>query len=949
VVIGIDATRNAPLIERADDLDRVVGLLDRAAEGHGSLVCLEGPPGIGKTALLTTVVGIARHRRMRVLHARGGELERDFSHGVVRALFESTMLGLSSREREVLLAGAAALAGPVVGLDEPTSSMEEHAVLHGLYWLCVNLTSGGPVLLVIDDAQWADAASLRFVVYLARRVRELPLLLLVAGRPAESDKNQMLLDAAVAAGDDALIRPAPLTAAGTREFLQGRFAHVELEFTHACHEVTAGNPFLLQELTETLCRDGITADRFGAQRVRELGPPSVSTSVRRRLQRLPSEAGRVARAVAVLGTATPQRHAAALAGLDISTAARCVDVLAAADILIPDEPLDFVHPLVRRVIYDAIPAGERSLSHARAASLLIEAGAAPESVAPHLLATRPSGDATIVDLLRRAASRSAERGDPKAAVTYLRRAVQEPPLTEVRSAVLRELGRAEVTAGDPEGVENLREALTGIDAAIDRAPVARELATGLVLLGRYTAAVDILERAIADLPDSAADLAQRVRAELVTVARLHPETYEISMRHGERLEEALSGGTLPHRDALASLALHRLIAGASAADVASLATQAVEDWSLGEGAVESIVVYDALAALWATDEVNAARRAHDTAVDSARRCGSLIAFARGSAFRAQLRYRHGALAEAEADARAALDVSEPAWPVTRMALGGLVEVLIDRGRLDEAEHALREYGGDGEIPFTFIADVLMWARVRLRAAQGRLGDTTTDLHEFERRERSWPGRCPVWFPYRSLQALTLLADGDPERARRKAAEEVDRARHWGTAAAEGQALRVLGLVSGGPSGLAMLHDAVAALARSPARLEHARAVTDLGAALRRTGQRAAARDTLAEGLDLASRCGAEAIASRAREELHLAGARPRRDRRTGVSALTASELRVARMARAGMTNREIAQALFVTLRAVQLHLTHVYRKLDITSREALGTALGDEEKLRYQP
>jgi ATP/maltotriose-dependent transcriptional regulator MalT len=566
-----------------------------------------------------------------------------------------------------------------------------------------------------------------------------------------------------------------------------------------------------------------------------------------------------------------------------------------------------------------------------------------------MLATRPCGDATIVDLLRKAASRSAERGDPKAAATYLRRAVQEPPSTDVRSAVLRELGRAEVTAGELDGVENLRDALTGIDAAVDRAPVARELATGLVMLGRYAAAVEILDRAIADLPDSATDLAIQVRAELTTVARLHPTTCEISIRHGDRLEAALRDGTLPHRDALATLALHRLIGGASATDVASLATRAVEDWSLGEGAVETIVVYDALAALWTTDEVDAARRAHDMAVESARRCGSLIAFARGSAFRAQLHHRHGALAEAEADARASLEVSEPAWPVTRMALGGLVEVLIDRGRLDEADHMLRTYRGDSEIPFTFIADHLLWARCRLRVAQGRRGDGASDLHEFERRERSWPGRCPVWFPYRSLQALILLAEGDRDRARSKAAEEVDRARPWGTAAAEGQALRVLGLVNGGPSGLAMLHDAVAALARSPARLEHARAVTDLGAALRRAGQRAAARDTLAEGLDLASRCGGDAIASRAREELHLAGARPRRDRRTGLTALTASELRVARMARDGMTNREIAQALFVTLRAVQLHLTHVYRKLGITSREALGSALVDDENLRHQP
>jgi DNA-binding CsgD family transcriptional regulator len=124
-------------------------------------------------------------------------------------------------------------------------------------------------------------------------------------------------------------------------------------------------------------------------------------------------------------------------------------------------------------------------------------------------------------------------------------------------------------------------------------------------------------------------------------------------------------------------------------------------------------------------------------------------------------------------------------------------------------------------------------------------------------------------------------------------------------------------------------------------LEHARALADLGAALRRAGCRAEAREPLRAGLDLAHRQGAWALAERARTELVASGARPRRVLLSGVDALTPSERRVADMAAAGRTNREIAQALFVTARTVEGHLTHVFQKLGLESRAELPRALAD--------
>jgi DNA-binding NarL/FixJ family response regulator len=198
---------------------------------------------------------------------------------------------------------------------------------------------------------------------------------------------------------------------------------------------------------------------------------------------------------------------------------------------------------------------------------------------------------------------------------------------------------------------------------------------------------------------------------------------------------------------------------------------------------------------------------------------------------------------------------------------------------------------------------------------------------------------PGAFQWRPLAAEALALLGEHEPATELIESELESCRRYGSPRALGIAMRVAGRIDHDGRGVETLRSAVAELARTPARLDHALALVELGAALRRTRRSVEARGPLRDGLSGARGCGARALAERAHEELVATGARPRKIVRAGLDALTSSERRVARMAAGGMTNKEIAQALFVTVRTVEAHLHHTYQKLEISSRTELGAAL----------
>ena len=424
---------------------------------------VEGEPGIGKTALLATVLREATGGGCTVLAATGGELERAFAWGVVRQLFEPLVYGASGRRS--LLRGAASLARPVLGVTDADAAAaggdSSFAAQHGLYWLTANLVDDGPAVIVVDDAHWADPASLQFLIYLSRRCAELPVLVVVGLRPAEPGAPEALLRALRGLPRSAVLEPSGLSQTAVRALIERRLASLPgAAFLRASLDVTGGNPFLLEELLRALGEDAWLPDEQVAARVRALGPRSIGHAVLGRLATMQSQALALARAVAVLEVDADLGTAAVLAEIDVAEAQAAADTLIAAQVFASELPLRFAHPILRQAVYADLPIGWRSNAHTRAARALEERGADADRVVVHLLTSDPSGDESAVRLLRGAAERALARGAPDAATSLLERALAEPPDTDCRGSLLFELGHAERCTGRLDAaVGHLREAL----------------------------------------------------------------------------------------------------------------------------------------------------------------------------------------------------------------------------------------------------------------------------------------------------------------------------------------------------------------------------------------------------------------------------------------------------------------------------------------------------------
>jgi DNA-binding CsgD family transcriptional regulator len=547
----------------------------------------------------------------------------------------------------------------------------------------------------------------------------------------------------------------------------------------------------------------------------------------------------------------------------------------------------------------------------------------------------------VVSTLRQAAERSLAQGAAEAAIGYLTRALDGQTDRATRADVLVELGLAERRTNGPAAADHLRAGLELLADPTRRGAVALEFGRALWFTDRISDALAVFQQALHGVDQKRdPDLYELLLAELISSAWWDAQTFPVAEAAiGELDLDALHGGlgseillgTMAHYEY--QLALHRERA-------LELARQALAPGNLL--ASGSIAFYYAAMVLPQSGRLDEAVAMFDQAVAQARRRGDIFNVAFMLMWRGYCQTRRGDLRAAVADLREALDlcVAHGMLVARQYNIAFLALALLEQGEADEAARVIDQGDFPEQLPLDRVHFV--WFRLsrgRLRIETGNPALGAEELLQVGETVRLVPFDNPSSVPWRSWAAEGLRLLDRNDDARVLAEEGLALARRWGDPYAIGASLRALGLVEGGTAGIGLLREAVEVLAGSEARLEHARALVDLGAALRRANRRTEARERLREGVDLAGRIGAFGLAERANGEIAATGARPRKVVPTGLDALTPSERRVAQLATEGLSNKEIAQTLFVTIKTVEVHLSHAYRKLDIRSRVQLHKAL----------
>ena len=427
------------LVERDEEVDTINGLLDGLDHGSGGLVVLEGPMGRGKTRILAHASGEARSRGVAVAAARSSAVEQPFGFGVVRQLFQPVVDDPS--QPDTVGVDGTELARDVLQHVCDDSDVDGFAVLHSLYRLTVALAADRPLLILVDDLHWTDVASMRFLAYLAKRIADHPVAILVALRPGEADVGNGLVDALVVDCRRHL-RLAPLSHDATRTLVEDRLGPAAGAFVDVCHRTTDGNPLLLEQVLGALACESIPPDVSHCDTVRALGSRAISDVVSLRLRRMPADAVAVARSVAVLGADADIGTLVRIADLSDARMLDALDLLVRSDLL-RDDPPRFVHPVVGDAVYAMMSAAERSIHHERAIAVLRPLGIPPDRLGAHALEAPRRGDGATVALLRAAARDALGRGAGDLGRRLLQRALEEPALGLEREDVLAELAAAE--------------------------------------------------------------------------------------------------------------------------------------------------------------------------------------------------------------------------------------------------------------------------------------------------------------------------------------------------------------------------------------------------------------------------------------------------------------------------------------------------------------------------
>ncbi|MFI6056090.1 AAA family ATPase [Streptomyces violascens] len=918
------------LIERTAELHVLDAALSRALESNGTAVLIDGPSGIGKSTLLAEAATRVLKHETWVLRAHCCPQEARTPWAAVRQLLDPCL----SDEDHSLLDGSQD-PPPPAGHDGASLPVDR---FHHLYLTLLRLSRQAPLALLVDDAQHADDLSQQWLAYLARRLHGARIALAVATRTAPGATGGVLAAELAACPDFSRLRPRPLSAQGTAHWLADKLGPtLDAQTAEVCHRAVGGNPGLLAGAGEALARTGAPAAQITPEHASALCDRALLRALPILLSRHATAVTAVATAVTALDRVSDLPLLARTAGgIDASDAEQAVTALEDAGLLHAGPPWQPTSAAIAQAL--TAQAGEHALDllRSRAAEALRDLGAGAAEIADMLLRTAPDGQHWRVPVLHEAARAARERPDPPVARGYLLRALAEPPADADHPPLLALLGTTEVHLDPEAAVGHLRAALAGEEDTGIRAGLVPSLAEALARTGRAEEAVALLDELADRIGEGDRETLYRLWAQ--GILALLEETPQVADAWIARnnIADDLAGTSPGQRLLLAALALKTTLTGQCAHTAAHLADRALArpvPWE--EPALTAAL---ATTALLHADRLSDAAHSCDQLLGNNAHRQPAPLRSLFMAIRAKIAHRMGDLASALTLSRQALAVATTGQRYQPYATAQLINALLDVGDVEEAEHICRvSYQGPADHHWSWA--VLYAARARNLDAHQRYQDALGELDACARQMRDGGYDNPALVPWRSHAALVHQRLGNDRTARDLADEELVLARRWGSPHTIATSLRTLGRLRTGADAVTHLQEAVALLEATPARYALALTLVDLGEALHSVDRLSEARTVLRQALDLADASGASPLSERAHRALVATGARPRRRRQSGVSALTEGEQRIATLAATGMDNQAIAAALYVSRRTVEFHLTHVYRKLAIAGRADLGSAL----------
>ncbi|MER6537726.1 ATP-binding protein [Streptomyces sp. 900105755] len=875
----------APLWEREEEIAAVTEALDVLCADRstaGNLLVIRGEAGLGKTALLAETRRIAERRGCTVWSTRGVETLRSVPFHVVRQLLQPALVSLLPEEAREYLGDWYEIAGPALGITDPGDRQADpQGVCDGLVAAVRRLAKRDwPLVLLIDDAHWADQETLAWLAAFVERLDDLSVLVLVARRPGEvSGDSARHLDAVAAAAGRPVRTVSALTPDATAGLTRATLGeHADAPFCREVWAVTGGNPYETVELLAKVQDSELEPVEAQAGELRALNRSARGGGLVTRLEGLGVDATRFAWAAAILGTGISVDLVAQLASMAVDDAERCAELLRTARILTAPDPagsrprtgdLEFVHPLIATAVYNSIPPAMCTAMHGIAAQIVLDDGRGIAEASRHLLKVHPDDDEELVEQLRDAAKEHLAVGAPDAARRCLERALREPPLPEVHARVLYELGCATLLTNPAVTIGHLRSALgmPGLSGP-ERVDAVFRLSQALLHNDQLEEAVRTVEAEAARHEEGPA----RLRLQAVQFMWEGIAGEAVSARRSERLADlaaTCTGRDNSERALLMLRGFDLLIQGESAEEVVELCDRSLVNgrlapglgWTDTEWGIELLLM---LANSYVyTDRLDRAESLYNEALrayESSGWSGGHLALAH--AYVGLGHRRRGRLRDAETSLRESLRIAERVGrglPLYWTATCNLVDTLLARGHVQQAWETAEQYGFAPPYPSTIVMPDPRSVRGRLLLAVGRTEEAVNELEAAEKAAAARGHFNPVVVPW-ALDLARALANEDPARAARLASDARRQAERFGTDTAIGEALRCAAALETGQRQVRLASQAVAYLEASPCQYEHAAARVEYGIAARSVAE-------LHRGLALARSCGADGLAAQAREVL----------------------------------------------------------------------------------